>query len=70
MLVMRRLFLIDGVAVPKIIWNRRKEFGEHREANYRVVDIPSHRQSDLRRRGPKGGQYYDENAGSEKYKAS
>jgi hypothetical protein len=70
MLVMRRLFLIDGVAVPRVIYARRQEFLEYKGANFRTVEIPSQKQSDLRKRATKARQYHEPTTGEEKYNVS
>jgi len=35
----RTLYLIDGVAVPQKIYERRQLFGEHAGAQFSIVDI-------------------------------
>jgi hypothetical protein len=37
---MRTLYLIDGVAVPKKVWEIRKMFGEYAGARFDVERIP------------------------------
>ena len=37
--MIRYLYLIDGVAVPKHIYERRQIFGEHKAAIFRVVEV-------------------------------
>lgn len=39
----RTVYLIDGVSVPKLIYDRRQIFGEHREASFRVVEVSRER---------------------------
>ena len=39
--MIRYLYLIDGVAVPKRVFERRQIFGEYAGASFRVVEARS-----------------------------
>lgn len=42
---MKRVYLIDGVAVPKRTWERRKLWGEHPGARFELIEQPQQKES-------------------------